>query len=159
MAFKTGKRRALNALTLISLQDDAVDWDKSNKEEYRKTADANHLVFLPNMQPTKFLVNFDLSGKQAQAIKNGMLAGRDDNGDPQVTLGTWAHRVVKHTLKDIQNPEGMPEDEKLVMKKDENGLVHDDLLGQLDRFGVVDEIFGFFTRLVTANTVKDNAKN
>jgi len=157
MALKRSKRN-LASLELVSVNDGAIDTEASDIDEYKKTGDLKHLKFLPNEQPTKFLCNFEVSAKQAAAIKNGMIAGRDEQGDPQVTLGTWAHRVVKHTLKAITNPEGLTPEERFDFKTDEHKLVHDDVIALLDRQGVVDEIFGFYTKLALGGA-KENAKN
>lgn len=158
MAIKLNQKNPINAVIVISKNDDAVDLKASKWDDYKETADVSKLAFLPDAQPTRFLCNFELSSRQMAAVKNGMLSGKDDEGNPQLTLGSWAHRVVKFTLKDIQNPESVPEAERIVYKKDENGLAHDDLIGTLDRYGIVDEIFGFYTKLALSST-KDNAKN
>jgi len=158
MAFKRNTKRNLASIEIVSVNDDAIDTEKSDLEEYKKTGELKHLVFVPGAQPTRFLCNFEVQAKHGAAIKNGMLAGRDESGDPQVTLGTWAHRVVKYTLKGITNPDSMSEEDRFVFKTDEHQMVHDDLLGALDRHGVVDEIFGFYTKLALGGA-KDNAKN
>ena len=158
MAIRKGTKRSLSAVVIVSEHDDSIDAEKSNIDEYKKTADLAHLVFVADKQPTRFLCNFELSAKQAASVKNGMIAGKGDDGEPTVTLGSWAHRVVKHTLRDIQNPSDLPVHECIVFKKDENGHAHDDVIAELERQGVVDEIFGFYTRLAMGGA-KQAAKN
>jgi hypothetical protein len=158
MAFKIAEKKPLNAIQVISKNDDALDTDKSNWEQYEKTGDVAHLVFVPDKQPTIFLCNFELKGKQAAAIKNSMLGGRDDEGNASVALGTWSFRVVKQTLKDIKNPADLSPAECIQFKADKDGLAHDDVLAELDRYGVLNEIFAMFTALTMAG-VKGNAKN
>jgi hypothetical protein len=158
MAITLVRSIPLNALELVCEFDDAIDQGNSDIEEYKKTADMKHLKFHPNKQPTIFLCNFDLKGKEAAAIKNAMLSGRDDEGNPQLTLGTWSFRVIKYTLKDIRNPDYIEAHERIDMKKDKDGYAHDDLLAILDKVGVVNELFTFYNNLVTTSA-KNNAKN
>lgn len=158
MAIRINKNRGLNALEVVSKNDDALDLEQSKWEEYEETGDISKLCFLPDRQPTVFLCNFEIKGKQAESIKNNMLGGRDDDGNPKVSLGSWSFRVVKNVLKDIKNPSDMSHMEALIMKKDKDGLVHDDLLADLDNMGVIDAIFGMYTRLVLGGA-KANAKN
>lgn len=158
MAITLIKKVPLNALELVCGFDDAVDAEASDLEEYKKTGDMAHLKFHPDKQPTIFLCNFDLKGKEAAAIKNSMVSGRDDEGNPQLALGTWSFRVIKYTLKDIRNPDYLKPDECLTMKKDKDGYVHDDLLAQLDKVGVINELFALYNNLVSTSP-RNNAKN
>lgn len=158
MAIKRQAKTNLNSLAIISKHDESVDLDKSNWDEYQKKLDPAHLVFKEGMQPTRFLCNFELKGKEAVTIKNAIFGGSDEDGKPLVTMGTWSYRVVKLTLKDIQNPEDLPLHEQVTMRKDDRGLAHDDLIGELDRYGIVDEIFGHYSRLILTSG-KEQGKN
>lgn len=158
MAIRVEQKRRLNALEVVSVNDDAIDQENSDIKEYKKTGDIAKLKFLENKQPTIFLMNFELKGKEAAMVKNSMLEGKDEDGNPQVTLGSWAFRVVKYTLKDIKNPADLPEECRLVFKKDDRGYAHDNLLSQLDTFGIIDELFSFYTTLALTGA-KSNAKN
>lgn len=158
MAIKVQRKKPLNALEIICSFDDAIDQDNSDIEEYKKTADISHLKFHPDKQPTVFLCNFELKGKESANVKNAMISGKDDEGNPQLALGTWSFRVVKYTLKDIKNPTDLAADEKIEFKKDKDGYAHDDLIATLDNLGVVTEIFSFYTQLVTGGAGA-NAKN
>ncbi len=158
MAISIQKRMPINAVEVISESDDAVDHAASDWEEYKKTGDVSKLKFLEGKQPTIFLCNFALKGTQAAALKNSMLGGTDDDGKPQVAFGTWSFRVAKYCLKDIRNPDDLPDDAKLMYKKDEKGLTHDDLLVTLDSLGIINEIFAMYSALVLGG-VRANAKN
>jgi hypothetical protein len=158
MALKIVNKRALNQIEVISKNDDALDLDNSNWEEYEKTADMAHLKFVTDKQPTIFLCNFELKGKESASVKNSMLGGRDDDGNPSVALGSWSFRVVKYALKDIKNPDYLEANERINFKKDKDGLVHDECLAELEKYGVINEIFAMYTTLAMAG-VKGNAKN
>jgi hypothetical protein len=158
MAVRREMKRALNAVEVISKRDDALDLEQSKWDDYLDTGDVSKLVFKPGLQPTIFLCNFELTAEKAKMIKNAVTGGSDDEGKPSIQLGSWSFAVAKNTLKDIKNPEDVPEPEQFKMKKDHRGLVHDDLLGELDSHGFVDDIFLMYTKL-SAKGVKSEAKN
>lgn len=158
MAILIQKQQPINAVEVISEQDDALDLEASDLEGYKKTGDVSKLKFLPDKQPTIFLCNFSLRGTQAAALKNAMIGGTDEDGKPQIAFGSWSFKAAKFCLKDIKNPEGLPDDAKLIFKKDEKGLAHDDLLATLDRLGIVNEIFSMYSSLANGG-MRANAKN
>ena len=88
-----------------------------------------------------------------------MLSNKGDDGKPSLSYGTWAQTVAKVTLKEITCPADQPESEKIVMRKDANGFVHDELLSKLERFGVVDDIFGAFITLQKKTKSVGDTKN
>ena len=158
MALKRTIAKALNAVEVISREDDSLDLEKSDWEGYASSGDVSKLAFVADKQPTIFLCNFELKGKQAESIKNNMLSGKDEDGNPRVALGSWSFKVVKIVLKDIKNPEYLAPTEIIMMKRDKDGLVHDDLLGELDGMGVINEIFAMYSSLTNLGG-KANAKN
>lgn len=158
MAIRKQSRVPLNAIEVISEHDDAVDREKSDMRAYRESGDRKHLVFVEGKQPTVFLCNFELKGMEAAGIKNSMLGGKDDEGQPAVAFGTWTFKVVKYALKDIQNPADVPDSDKLVYRKDDKGYTHDELISELERLGIVNEIFGMYTALALGGA-RANAKN
>jgi len=158
MAIKLEKKRNLSCIEFISKNDDALDLERSNIEEYEKTGDVIHLVFLADKEPTKFICNFQLKANELANIKNSMLSGVDSDGKPNISLGSWTYRVVKYVLKDIQNPNYLNPEEKIVFKKDSQGYVHDELMVILDNTGIASEIFSMYTTLTTSES-KQNAKN
>lgn len=158
MAIKIEQRKPLNAIQIVSELDDAIDMQASDWEEYKKTGDMSKLQFMAGKQPTIFLCNFAPKGHEASAIKDSMLGGRDDEGQPKLQLGSWSFKVVKFTLKDIQNPPDLPLEQQLKFKKDSQGYAHDDVVTELDRLGIVNEIFAMYTAL-TMGGARANAKN
>lgn len=158
MAIRIEAVRKLNAVELVSVNDDAIDLEASDIAEYKKTGDMGKLKFIADKQPTIFLMNFELKGREAELVKNSILGGKDEHGDPQLSLGSWALKVVRFTLKGINNPADLPLDAQIVYKKNEHGHVHDDTLNILDRLGLVDELFNFYISLVK-KPERANAKN
>lgn len=158
MAIRVVAKQNLKAVEVISRNDDALDMDKAEYDEYIKTGDISKLAFVENKQPTRFIVNFELSGKEAALVKNEIMGGRDEDGKPKMSYGSWQHRVAKYTLKDIQNPTDVPKEEQLELKKDSQGYVNDFTMGLLERYGIVDDIFALYSHLVL-DSAKQNSKN
>lgn len=148
MAFLIKNTKPLNAVECIVSGDDALDLDKCDFEEYRKTLDEKHLSFLPEKEPTRFIMNFELKGKESELIKNAMMAGKDSDGNMTMALGSWSFKVVKYTLKKIVNPDSAPLEQQLILKMDGKGGVSDDFLALLDRMGILQELFSFYISLV-----------
>lgn len=147
MAIKRLEQTNLNHVEVISENDDALDLENSDFEKYRETANVNHLKFLPDLQPTTFVCNFNLKGRDLAGVQNAIIDGTDDDGKPKVALGSWSYKVAKVTLKDIKNPDYLKPEERIEFKKDHKGLIHDDILTMLHRAGVVNEILGMYTSL------------
>lgn len=156
----------LKALEIISEIDDSLDkgdlesdegkekW-KEIWDDYCKDLDRAKLPFIEGKEPTVFLCNFELSGKQSASVKNSMLEGKDEDGQPKVAMGSWSQRVVQHTLKDIQNPSDLPKEKHLVFKKDDRARASATIVGILDRLGIVNEIFGHYTNLAMGGARTD----
>lgn len=144
-------------VSLIPSNDDALA-EASDYGEYIRTKDEAKLVFVDGKVPTRLVLNFNFSGAEAASVKNALVGGRDDDGDPKVTLGSWQFRIAKMALKEITNPPDLPENEQLKMRRDSNGKAHDDLLAKLDRAGAVANIFAYYTTHI-ATTQKAASKN
>jgi hypothetical protein len=159
MAFTTTNRRPLNAVRIVSRHDDAVDADKTDWEKYDADpiSNAAAIVMKPGKEPTYFLCNFDLSGRESAMVKDAMVKGVDrSDGSVNLSYGKWAYTVARLTLKDIQNPPNV--DGVIDYKKDGTGYVLDSVLSVLERAGVVGEIFNHYVTL-TQGEATQNAKN
>jgi len=155
MAIKIPKSNInLKAVELISLSDDAVDVEKSDYEEYIETLSEKHLCL--TKQPSRFILNLEVKGKEAQSLKNSMLKTRDDEGKPTMSYGSYSFELAKMVLKDITHPEG--ETDCIQFQKGRDGNPSDDLLALLDRIGVVGEIMSVYSRHVL-NPTRAEAKN
>ena len=150
----------LKAVLVVLKEDDAIDLEHEDcdYEEYQKTGDLNKLVFVEGKEPTRFVCNFNFNAKQAASVKNSMIAGKDDEGKPTISLGSWQYKIARMALKDIQNPSYLS-DEECFKYKELHGYVDDKLLVELDSVGVVDQIFSMYSALVLDNAVRKEAKN
>lgn len=157
MAVRRSEKNLSN-ISFIPRVDDAIDHEKSDYDAYVKTLDEGKLVFVEGLRPTRFVLNFDLSGKEAAKLKNDMMSGKSDNGEPTVALGSWQQRVTKLCLKAIENPPDLLLGEGLIFRTDENGEVADALLGELERQGIISNIFALYTQHVMTSS-RRAAKN
>lgn len=144
----------LKCIELISLRDDAVDEEGSNYDEYIKTLDRKHLKL--NGEPSLFILNMDFKGKEAQQIKNASMSAKDDDGKASLALGSLSFTIARLALKDIKHPEG--EGNVLPFMKGRDNNAHENLIGSLDRMGVVNEILAVYSQHV-ANPTRTEAKN
>lgn len=159
MALIISNRRPLNCVTIISRQDSAVDSDATDWNAYDADpiGNASAIKLKPGQEPTKFICNFDLSGKESAQIKDAMVKNMDEESRrPNLAYGKWSYTAVRLTLKDIQNPPNT--DGVVEFKKDGTGYVMDSVMSVLERAGVVQEIFNHYLTL-TQGEAKDNAKN
>jgi len=159
MAFLTNTRRSLNAVRLISRNDDAVDQEQSDWDKYDEDpiANADAIVIKDGAEPTYFLCNFDITGKESSLVKDAMIKGFDkEDQSVKLSYGKWAYTVVRLTLKGIQNPPGV--DGVIEYKKDGTGYAMDSVLSVLERHGVMGEIFNHYVAL-TQSDASQNAKN
>lgn len=156
MAIRASKKD-LSSLELIGRKDDALAPD-CDYGEYLKTLDQSKLKFRDGVQPTRFLLNFELTGKESERVKNAMISGKDEDGDPAMALGSWQFALARVALKGIQNPTDIPEEEHLKLELDDRGLPNEKILGKLDKYGVIQDIFSAYSALVLS-TERGNAKN
>jgi len=158
MAFKTTLTKKLNAIRFISKSDSALDLENCNYDEYAEDPNVkeSELKFIEGQMPTIFVLNFELSGKEHAMLQDNMFAGVDEEKQPRLTMGKWAYNVVKSCLKDIQNPPN--ETQVIRLKKDSKGYVSDETMTELQRFGVMTEIFNLYFSL-TQTDVKAHSKN
>ena len=159
MAIRKTKKRALNAVKIICLQDGAIDEEASDFDLYRKDpiGNADALKFLPNEKPTYFICNFEVSGKEMAIIKDSMTGGVDDEKNVKTNFGKWAYTVVKMTLKVIDNPPEVKDG--IELKFDSKRYVSDATMTDLEQCGVLGEIFQHWITLTQTNEERANAKN
>lgn len=155
MAVRNIQKRSLTAVAFVANCDDQLGED-ADYQAYLKDLDETHLKL--QGEPSRFLLNLEFKSKEGERVKNAMLGGKDEDGEPKVAYGSWSFLVAKIVLKDIQNPPDVPLEHAFVMRKDDKGNVHDDLLARLDRHGIVQDIFNLYTHWVLA-PARAKAKN
>jgi len=160
MAIRASSIKAVNAVRVISRIDDAVDHEASDWETYLKTYDAAYLKLLEGKTPTVFLCNFNLSAKDGASVKNALLGNVNiSEKKAGIAFGDWQLAVVRSSLKEIIQPDDLPEAERLPFKRLGTGHVSDETLSLLDQLGIVQEIFSAYNALTTSQEVKGEEKN
>jgi len=152
--------RKLNAIRLISRKDSAVDEEASDWDLYDEDPQKNAKCIVMNkgQEPTVFICNFDTTGKEGAKIKNALISGVDDDKQAKITMGDWQYTVIRICLKGIENPPGVPD--TIDFKKDGNGYVSERTMDQLERVGIIAELFGHYTTLTKDDEdTRANAKN
>lgn len=159
MAIVTTNIKSLNAVRLFSRKDDAIDHEATDWKAYDEDPLREDLIKMKEgKEPTVFLCNFDFKGKDSAKVKDAVFGAMDkDAKSPKVNYSGWAYEVVRHGLKDIQNPSGVKDTIKL--KKDSGIYVSPETMTLLDSVGIVSEIFKHWMTLKTDGEEEDNAKN
>lgn len=165
MAFVIDDIKSLNAVTLYSQKDTAIDHDATDWEEYAKDPMKNEgeIKFKDGMEPTRFIFNFEHKGKVATHIDDSKYGGIDkESKSPKVNITKWAYEVMRHSLKDIQNPPNVTGVIKIKLAGDKiSGTVVDDVtMTKLKRSGLVEEMMNHYLTLTKlGDEEKQNAKN
>lgn len=141
---------------VIAKVDEAIDHSKTDWDDYKETGDESKLVFLPDQVPTVFVCNFNFDAKAARIVNNAMMAGKDDQGAPQISYGSWAQAVSKVSLKEVLNP---PNATPILLRKDGMGYVHDELIGKMEKWGVLDDIFSAYIKTTKSKATVAETKN
>lgn len=137
MAFKFNS--ADDIIKVVSRQDDALPEDllEEEFEKYQETLDESHLRLTGI--PTRFVIRRTLPfGAQQEVTNQQVKVGQD--GKPQVNFG-FILEEIRCALINIENPDDLPEDQKLVFKRDADGYASKDLIAKLNAAGIVSELY------------------
>lgn len=153
--------RRLNAIRYICRNDGAIDLENSDRELYEsdpmKHADA--LKMKAGEDPTVFILNFEVTGRENSMIKDSTLKGIDDDKNPMIAMGKWAYTVAKICIKGIENPPNV-KNPYVEFKKDGKGYIAENVLDKLSAIGVIDEIWSLFIKLREGDDAERvNSKN
>lgn len=157
MAIKKTIKSHLQSIEIISQYDTAVDHDASDIDAYLVDPIKNRDKLVLVDEPTIFICNFSLTGKQKAQIKDVMIKGIDpEDKSAKLAFGKWSYVVCQMTLKGIKNPPNVAE--CIEFKKDGSGLVSDATMDELVDCGVAQEIFNHYINL-TSDEGRVNSKN
>lgn len=150
--------RPLNSVTIISKKDSAVDHEATDWDAYAEDCikNASALVLKEGEEATRFICNFEFSGKEEALVKNYTMGGRDEEGGLKPTLGSWGYGVTRLSLKGIENPPGI---NGIKLKLDSGKYPNPDTMTKLQRFGIVDEILAHYISLTQGDKIKGQEKN
>jgi hypothetical protein len=137
MALKLGS--VADTFKLVSRHDGSIAEDLTDEEFelYQESLDESHLRL--QSEPTRFTIKRTLTfDAQKEVTRQQVRVGRD--GKPQVDFSFMLDEV-RFALVGIENPVDMPEEDKIVFKKDADGFASKDLIAKLNAAGIVSEIY------------------
>lgn len=149
MALK--KKKKLGIVDYIHPSDEAIDLaidpetgkPVSDVDKYKETYDKGHLVIKEDQVPTIFKINMSPDYKTQVRIKNASIGG--GMGEMGFQVGSHASAVVRAVLVEVLNPDNLPLNEKIILKKDrKTGLLTDETMEELEEIGLVDDLYGFY---------------
>jgi hypothetical protein len=123
-------------IKVISSKDQSVCCDEDVYAEYQKTLNEDLLKM--DGEPTRFVLKKGLNYREQQVVKDAQV--KMDGKKLQITL-SYMMEEVRIALIDIENPENLPEDQKIKYKKTEDGKTDRELIAMLESAGIVTELF------------------
>jgi hypothetical protein len=140
MAIKIGTSK--ENIKVICKSDDSLAEDLTNEEwaAYQESLDETKLKFVEGKKPTRFVLTKNLSFGAQQAIVNQQMS-LNAEGKPEIKLG-FILEEIRSVLVGIENPDNIPEDEKIIFKKESDGFASKELIASLYAAGIVMELYG-----------------
>lgn len=124
-------------VVLRSPIESAVTCTDEQYGQYLETLDESLLGL--QSEPTRIVMRKVLPAAAQAEITNSQFTLED--GEMKFRLGSAAKSEIQAAIVGIENPEGIPEDQKLVFKKASNGLCHDDIISLLGAAGVLMDLW------------------
>lgn len=115
-------------IDVIIRSDGALDVTDDEYADYTKTLDEGILKFKAGEEPTRWVMKKKMKYAHKLEVDNAKV--KIDKGKVQLQLAFTAMEVAA-TLVDIKNPESVPPEKRLVLKKNGDGTVSDDFMGSL----------------------------
>lgn len=117
----------------------AVSCSSEEYDQYLKTLDESYLKL--TAEPTRFVMRKVLPSVAQASITDAQFKV-DGAGKFEMRMSFMA-KEVQHSIIGIENPEGIPEDQKIEFKRsgELGGGVHEDILAMLNAAGVVNDLY------------------
>lgn len=140
MSFTTDNLLGDAEISVIVQADTSLDVSEEVYSEYLKNLDESILTFKDGEEPTRWIMKRTLPLKHATKIENSKVR-YDKSGEIQIQLGNAVHDEIRAALKDIRNPDSVPEDKALKLKFTGDGFVRDDIFEKLVACGIVQNLY------------------
>lgn len=108
-------------------------------EQYLDTLDESLLEIVPGKQPTYFVMRKVLPQRFADKVDDKKMK-TDDKGKSTPSTA-FVTEEVRLALVDIINPDNVPEEEKIIYKRDSDGGTSKDLIAQLHAVNVLYDLY------------------
>lgn len=132
------------------------DLPKDEYDNYLETLNEDLLRLKEGVKPTRFVMRREIpfGVKQGLRSKNMKVA----KGDVQVDIN-YATDIVRAALIDIKNPDEVPQEHRIIFRRDKDGLASSDLINILDDAGVVMDLFGAYSNATASEKGEEDRKN
>jgi len=129
-----------DTIKLVLRVDSAIPEDMTDEiyQTYLETLDEEILNLTE--EPTRFVMRKQLPFTAQKNITNEQM-GVDMEGKAQMKLGFMLEEV-RASLIDIENPPSYTEEQKIVFKRDSDGLASKELIGMLNTMKLIMPIYG-----------------
>lgn len=125
-------------IEVISRLDDSLVFNQESYDKYLTNLDESLLTFNENSKPTRFVMRKVLPYKMAQKVQNKQV--RFEKGEAQLQMAFMAEEV-RCSLIDIKNPDHLPESEKILFERGDDGGASDDLIAKLMAAGIAQDLY------------------
>lgn len=125
--------------------DSALDMTEEERAKYKETHEPGLLKFKSGEEPTKFVMRKVLPYKAAKIVENEQLTV-DSKGVPQFHM-SFRIEEVRASLVDIINPAYLPDDQKLVLEKSNDGGATEAFASLLVSAKLIDELYNARTQI------------
>lgn len=127
-------------IEVIVSGDKALDVTSAEYSDYIQSGlDEGKLKFKDGQQPTRFVMRKTIPLKHATRIENSKIK-YDGQGDVSFQLG-FIIEEVRASLKDVKNPETVPQDKRLVLKFAGDGLVDERQMAAFIAADIVSDLY------------------
>lgn len=146
MAFTLDNIAVDGNIEVIIRADSALDVTDEEYDEYIKNGlEEAKLRFKPGISPTRWVMRKSIPYRLQQRIDNQKV--RFEKGEAHVQMG-FAAEEVRASLSEIKYEDDVPQDKRIVLKKDGDGMVEESLMGKLNQAGVTMNLFNARTQYI-----------
>ena len=124
-------------ISVVSRLDDAISCTEEDYNEYLLDLDEGHLNIKEGQKPTYFVLTKNLKFDAQQKVKNQQISYK--GGQVDLQLG-FIMEEVRQALVDIKNPDDIPDNQKVLFKRDSDGAASKELIASLGD-AIVNDLF------------------
>ncbi len=143
-----------STIEVILSKDSAVKCDSDSYEKYLETLDESLLEL--DGEPTRFVLRKNLPYEASRKVMNAQATYV--KGEVQLQM-SYVLEEVRASLIDIKNPSDLPKDKCLNFKKENDGLCSKEIVGWLQSYGVLMDLYRARSAVATSSQTDLAKKN
>lgn len=125
-------------IKVICRQDSAIDVDPDTYNNYLKTLDESILTFVPEEEPTRFVMRLVLPTKLAYKVQNAQIDFRDGEAKIQ---SSYMSEEVRCALVGVENPASLDASEHIKYEPGNDGGASSKMMEGLIAAGITNDLF------------------